>query len=161
MRTILLVEDNEDDVFFMHQAKTEAGITNPMHVAEDGRQAIDYLEGRGKFANRAKYPLPFLVLLDLKLPLVLGLDVLKWIRERSELKTILVVVLTSSDNIRDINRAYRLGANSFMVKPLDFQNYIHFGRVIEGFWLKASQAPEISRPVLNRQEIEGPESSHQ
>jgi len=141
MRTILLVEDNEDDVFFMHQAKTEAGITNPMHVAEDGRQAIDYLEGRGKFANRAKYPLPFLVLLDLKLPLVLGLDVLKWIRERSELKTILVVVLTSSREARDIDAAYRLGANSYLVKPPTAQMLTELVKSIGDYWMVRNEPP--------------------
>ncbi len=113
------------------------------------------------YAIRSEFPLPDLFLLDLKMPRLDGFEVLEWLRWQPSLSPLRVVVLTSSDNIRDINRAYRLGANSFMVKPLDFQNYIHFGRVIEGFWLKASQAPEISRPVLNRQEIEGPESSHQ
>ena len=141
MRTILLVEDNEDDVFFMHQARTDAGISNPMHVAEDGRQALDYLEGTGKYANREQFPVPFLVLLDLKLPLVPGLNVLKWIRERPELKTMLVVILTSSRESRDIDTAYRLGANSYLVKPPTSQMLTELVKSIGDYWMIKNEPP--------------------
>src|SRR5688572_11336740 len=116
-KTILLVEDNEDDSFFMQQAKTKAGIQNPMQVVDDGQKALDYLRGVGKYSDRQQYPLPFLLLLDLKLPLVPGLRVLSWLREQPEFETMLVVILTSSKEDRDIDRAYRLGANSYLVKP--------------------------------------------
>src|SRR5687767_804732 len=106
-RNLLLVEDNEDDVFFMRQALQRAGIRNPMQVVEDGQSAIDYFTGQGRFANREEFPLPFLVLLDLRLPSMPGLDVLKWIREQPEFETVIVVVLTSSKEDRDIDRAYR------------------------------------------------------
>lgn len=115
--TILLVEDSPDDVFFMERALKTAGFRIPPQVAKDGQVALDYLGGTGPYADRQKYPLPSIVLLDLKLPHVLGLDVLKWIRSRPELQTLPVVVLTSSGERSDLERAYRLGANSFMVKP--------------------------------------------
>src|SRR5438094_4878289 len=115
-RTVLLVEDEPNDVFFMQQAMKKAGVVNPIRVASDGQQAIDYFEGTGKFANRVEFPLPCLVLLDLKLPYVMGLDVLKWLREQPGLP-IVVVVLTSSRNDADIKTAYHLRANAYLVKP--------------------------------------------
>src|SRR6476620_1948906 len=117
MKPVLLVEDNEDDVFFMQRAFKIAGIANPLMVTEDGQQALDYLAGRGKFSDRARFPLPCMVLLDLQLPLVQGVDVLKWIRSQFEFQTLLVIVFTSSRVDRDIEAAYRCGANSFLVKP--------------------------------------------
>jgi CheY-like chemotaxis protein len=115
--TILLVEDSTDDVFFMERAMKAAGLRTPLQVAKDGQVALDYLAGTGDYSDREKYPMPIVVLLDLKLPHVLGLDVLKWIRTRPDLQTLPVIVLTSSGERSDLDRAYRLGANSFMVKP--------------------------------------------
>src|SRR5688572_4680933 len=93
---LLLVEDNEDDVFIMKRALEGAGVKNPLFVVEDGRQAIDYLQGTGKFADRQLFPLPALVFLDLKLPYVSGFEVLTWIREQPLLSSVVIVVLTSS-----------------------------------------------------------------
>src|SRR5256885_11012165 len=115
-KLVLLVEDNEDDVFIMQNAFQKARIANPIFVAGDGRSALDYLEGLGKFADRAQFPLPGLVLLDLNLPQVHGLDVLKSIRANPLLRPTLVVVLTSSDQESDIDKAYRIGANSYLTK---------------------------------------------
>jgi CheY-like chemotaxis protein len=117
MKTILVVEDTEDDVFFLMRALKAADIPNPVQVAADGQQALDYLSGTGVYADRAAYPLPFLVLLDLKLPYVMGLDVLKWIRERREFDGILVAVLTSSQQDQDLTATTRLGGNFYFVKP--------------------------------------------
>jgi len=117
MKTVLLVEDTEDDVFFLKRALRDAEIKNPLQVVVDGQQALDYLDGKGEYADREKYPLPFLILLDLKLPYVMGLDVLKWIRARADFETILVVVLTSSQQDSDITATYRLGGNSYLIKP--------------------------------------------
>jgi CheY-like chemotaxis protein len=139
-RTILLVEDEEGDVFFMRKALQEVGVLNPLQVASDGRQAIDYLEGAGKFANREEFPLPCLVLLDLKLPRVMGLDVLKWIREQTEVATI-VVILTSSKEETDIATAYRLGANGYLVKPSDLNQLIDMAKSIKDFWLTQNISP--------------------
>jgi CheY-like chemotaxis protein len=117
MRTILVVEDTEDDVFFLKRALKAASIGNPVQVVEDGQKAIDYLSGTGPYSDRETYPLPFLVLLDLKLPLVMGLDVLKWIRARSEYDGILVAVLTSSQQDQDLTATTQLGGNFYFVKP--------------------------------------------
>src|SRR4051812_28005161 len=95
--TILLVEDNEDDVFLMTRALKAAGIANPLQIVEDGQQAIDYLKGAGRFADRNTYPMPAIVFLDLKLPIMMGLEVLEWIRGEPGLSDIVVVVLTSSN----------------------------------------------------------------
>src|SRR5580765_8485160 len=116
MKPILQVEDDPNDVYFLQHAMTKAGVANPIHVASDGQQAIDYLKGAGKFADRDQFPLPCLVLLDLKLPHVMGLDVLKWIRQESGL-SLVVLLLTASAEEADIAAAYRLGANAFLVKP--------------------------------------------
>ena len=98
---ILQVEDDENDVFFLQHAFQAAGIPNPLQVTRDGQEAIDYLSGVGKFANREKFPLPDLMLLDLKLPHVMGLEVLKWIRQQSGM-TLAVVVLTASGEAADV-----------------------------------------------------------
>jgi CheY-like chemotaxis protein len=116
-RTILLVEDNPDDVFIFKRAWTQAGIRNPLHVVTDGQEAVDYLSGEGAFTDRARYPLPLAILLDLKLSFKSGLAVLEWMQNRPHLADISVVVLTSSAEPRDILRAYQLGARSYLTKP--------------------------------------------
>ena len=139
-RIILLVEDDDNDVFFMKRAMKLAGISNPLHVASDGRQAIQYLGGSGEHSNRAKFPLPCLVLLDLKLPHVMGLDVLKWIREQPELKNVIVLVFTSSKLPPDISRAYALGANSYLVKPSSSAELPNMVGMIKRYWLDLNQS---------------------
>lgn len=119
---ILVVEDDENDAVLIRRTLARAGVPNPRQFVTDGDAAISYLVGVGRFADRKKYPLPGLVLLDLKMPGMDGFEVLRWIREHPLFKNLPVVVLTSSDEIRDVNEAYRLGANSFLVKPLEFQN---------------------------------------
>jgi CheY-like chemotaxis protein len=116
-RTILLVEDNEDDVFIFERAYKQTQLSHPVQIVRDGQEALDYLQGEGKFADRAKYPLPFLVLLDLKLPLTPGLEVLQILRTQPALADLMVVVLTSSAETRDVLRAHELGAQAFLVKP--------------------------------------------
>jgi DNA-binding response OmpR family regulator len=138
-QTVLLVEDDENDVFFMQRAFREAGIITPVSVACDGREAIDYMSGNGKFADRQNWPLPCLVLLDLKLPYVLGLDVLKWIRSHAEFKTVVVIVLTSSKQDADIEKAYSLGANSYLVKPPDVHELVAMVKKIKEYWIEMNQ----------------------
>jgi CheY-like chemotaxis protein len=138
---ILLVEDNDDDVFFMQQAMGKARILNPMRVATSGQDAMDYLMGAGEFADKAKHPLPFLMLLDLKLPYVPGLEVLKWVRSRPELKNILIVVLTSSREDRDIDTAYSLGANSYIVKPPTADKLNEMVKALADYWIVQNQPP--------------------
>ncbi len=114
---ILLVEDNDDDVFFMKRALKEAGLENPVHRVGDGQEGVDYLAGKGPFSDRSRYPAPALVLLDLQMPKKTGLEVLEWIKTRPELATLIVVVLTTSEHPKDITQAYKLGARSYLVKP--------------------------------------------
>src|SRR5687767_12728790 len=113
-RTILLMEDNEDDVFIFQRAYRNTGLPYAVHVARDGQEALDYLHGQGAYADRAQFPAPFLVLLDLKVPLKPGLDVLQAIRSNPALEHLSVVVLTSSAEARDIQRARELGAQAFL-----------------------------------------------
>ena len=136
---VLLVEDDEDDVFFMQRAFKSAKILNPLNVATDGAKAIDYLSGAGMYADRSAWPIPGLILLDLKLPLVLGLDVLKWIRSIPEFKSIIIVVLTSSKEDADVEKAYRLGANSYLVKPPDSDKLQEMVVRIKEYWMELNQ----------------------
>lgn len=121
MKTVLVIEDTEDDVFFLKRALKAANVAHPVQVVEDGQLAIDYLSGTGAYADREKYPLPFLILLDLKLPYVMGLDVLKWIRARRELDPVVVAILTSSQQDHDLTETSRLGGNFYFVKPPSVQ----------------------------------------
>jgi len=139
-RTILLVEDDANDVFFMRRAMTAAGIINPLHVTSDGRQAMHYLGGTGKYIDREKFPLPCLVLLDLNLPVVMGLDVLQWIRAQPELTAVIVLILSSSNLATDINRAYQLGANSYLVKPSDPDKLQEILVRMKQYWLELNQS---------------------
>ena len=149
LAVILLAEDEEDYVLLIKHAFEKACIPNPLHVVWNGQEAMAYLKGEGKYANRDEYPLPDLFLLDLKMPRVNGFEVLKWLRAQTGLARLRVLVLTSSEAIRDVNEAYRLGANSFLVKPLDFQNVVELSRLIQDFWLKACKTPETYRPPKN------------
>jgi CheY-like chemotaxis protein len=119
MKTLLLVEDSDDDVFFLKRALQRAGIQNPLQVVTDGQQAIDYLEGKGAFSDREKFPLPSMILLDLKLPYIMGVDVLKWIRSRPAFAALPVAVLTSSQEDGDISSTQKLGRISYLTKPPD------------------------------------------
>ena len=142
-RTILLVEDDPNDVYFMKHAAQEAGILDALQVAQDGQEAVDYLEGLGDYANRQRFPLPCLVLLDLKLPRVMGFEVLKWIRQQPALKNTTVIVLTSSDLKPDVDLAYRLGANSYLVKPPTPDKLVEVITRIKQYWLDLNRpAPE-------------------
>jgi CheY-like chemotaxis protein len=142
---ILLVEDREDDVVIIRRAFSKGNILNPLFVVRDGEQAIAYLTGEGRFANREEYPLPDLILLDLKMPKKDGFDVLRWLRKKPGLNALRVVVLTSSEELRDVNLAYQLGANSFLVKPVDFENFVKVGQALKGYWLWLNKSPEAHR----------------
>jgi len=135
-----LVEDEEGDVFFMRQALKKATVLNPLQVVSDGQAAIDYFKGTGKFSNREEFPLPCLVLLDLKLPRVMGLNVLKWLREQPGVPTIVVIFTSSSEEV-DIVTAYRLGANGYLVKPHDVSTLTDITKSIKDFWLTQNTPP--------------------
>ena len=135
-RALMLVEDNEDDVFLMKRALKEARVVNPLYVVEDGQEAVDYLGGVGKFADREHYPLPAVIFLDLKLPFMSGHDVLAWIRKQREFETLVVIVLTSSNEASDLSRCYALGANSYLVKPPTPEQLEELAKAFKWYWLE-------------------------
>ena len=143
---ILLVEDRDDDILLVRRAFAAARVDTPLYVVRDGETAIEYLLGVGKYSRREEFPLPNLVLLDLKMPKMGGIEVLRWIRQQPQLKALRVIVLTSSEDIFDVNQAYEAGANSFLVKPLEFINYPAMMRTLSTFWLRDSKAPVVERP---------------
>jgi CheY-like chemotaxis protein len=135
-RTILLVEDNRDDVFLMERALQGARIVNPVIVVETGQEAMDYLSGAGRFADRERYPMPAVVFLDLKLPFAYGHEVLGWIRRQRQFESLIVIVLTSSNEASDLSRCYSLGANSYLVKPPTAEQLAAMAKAFKWPWLE-------------------------
>jgi len=144
MRTILQVEDDPNDVFLLKHAMKKVGMTNPTQIASDGQMAIDYLSGAGKFADRDQFPLPALVLLDLKLPYVMGLDVLRWIRQQPNTTAPVVIILTASAEEEDVAAAYHLGANAFLTKPSEAGKLLDIVKAIKDFWMTHNTLPRPS-----------------
>lgn len=141
--TILLAEDDEDDVLLLRTAFVEAGLSLPLQVVADGEQAISYLSGEGVYADRAQYALPSLVLLDLNMPKKTGFEVLEWIRAQPYLKRLPVVVLSSSSQGPHINKAYELGANSYLVKVTKFSEFVERIKVVYSYWLNCIERPDL------------------
>jgi CheY-like chemotaxis protein len=141
---ILLVEDDPNDVLLLERAFRRVGLLYPLHMVNDGDQALDFLRGVGKYKDRIKYPLPDLILLDLKLPRRSGHEVLRWLRSKPGIKRVPVIVLTSSSESRDISEAYDEGANSYLVKPLNTDSLGEMVSQLEKYWLTLNQGPEIS-----------------
>lgn len=141
--TILLVEDNPTDVILVQRAFDKLKVANPMQVVSNGEAAIEYLSGQGAYQDRKQFPLPLLVLLDLKLPRRSGLEVLEWLRGQESLKRIPVVMLTSSQQDRDVNTAYDLGVNSYLVKPVDFDGLLQMLQTINFYWLILNEKPRF------------------
>ena len=135
-QTILLVEDNEDDVFAFQRALKKADITNALEVADNGRQAMEYLKGEHIYADRTRFPAPFIIFLDLKLPYVDGFEILDWLRGQPSLSKTPVCVLTSSAEIKDKDRAYALGARTYMVKPPSARDLLDVMNSLQSFWLR-------------------------
>jgi CheY-like chemotaxis protein len=132
---ILQVEDDENDVFLLRNVFERAGIATDVHVVTDGQMAIDYLGGKGQFADRQKYPLPNLVLTDLNLPRKNGLEVLQWIRNQPRLKQLEVVVFSSSALQKDMDQASELGANAYLQKTADPHKLKEIAQLFKGWWL--------------------------
>ena len=143
---ILLVEDDEADILLLRRAFRNAHIANPLVEVRDGQTAIQYLSGDGAYADRARYPLPFLMLLDLRLPKLSGFEVLAWIRDQPELAELIIVVLTTSDEVPDVTKAHELGANSYLVKPGSFDELVEMVKRIKGRWLLVDRLPAEPAP---------------
>jgi len=142
--TILHIEDDSDDVVLFEYACRKAGIKSDIQVVTDGQEALAYLQEAAGFENRDDYPIPTLVVLDIKLPLKSGFDVLAWMRKEKQLRRLPVIVLASSDHSADIKHAYDLGANSYLVKPVDLDDLVTLARGIEEYWLSLNQGPILT-----------------
>ncbi len=142
-KTILLVEDNPDDVLLTLRAFKKNNIANEIVVAEDGLDALDYLFGTGKYKDRDINIMPSVVLLDLKLPKLDGLEVLKRLRADKRTELLPVVILTSSKEEQDIIESYKLGANSFIRKPVDFNKFVEAAHNLKLYWLVLNELPSI------------------
>lgn len=138
---ILLVEDEEDDVFFFRRAMTRADFCHPLNVVRDGREAIEYLAGEGKFVERTEFPPPCLVVLDLNLPQRHGLEVLQWIRRHGPDPIVPVVILTSSTSEKDVAEAFRHGVSSYLSKPPQQDKLVDLVRMLRAFVLEAKPLP--------------------
>jgi CheY-like chemotaxis protein len=142
--TLLLVEDDPNDILLIQRAFAKASLVNPIKIVRDGEEALHYFRGTGEFSDRTRYPLPSLILLDLKLPRKSGLEVLQWLREQPGFVHIPVIVLTSSKESSDINRAYSLGANSYLVKPVGFEGLLDMVKTLGMYWMILNKGPELS-----------------
>jgi CheY-like chemotaxis protein len=140
---ILMAEDDENDVFFVERAFRQSQVLNPLQRVKDGEEAIAYLKGERCFADRAQYPLPHLMLLDLKMPRKNGFEVIQWIRQQPGLKRLPIVVLTSSKEDPDVNRAYELGANTYLVKPVKFEGLVDMMKALNLYWLILAEKPSV------------------
>jgi two-component system, response regulator len=140
-KVILLVEDNPDDELLTLRALKKSGVSNEVVVAHDGVEALDYLFGSGPYAGRDPAVMPQLILLDLKLPRVDGLEVLKRLRSDERTRRLPVVILTSSKEQQDMLDGYGLGANSYIRKPVDFQEFVVAVRRLGLYWLLLNQPP--------------------
>ncbi len=142
--SILLVEDNSNDVLFVQRAFRQVNVINPIYIVKDGDAAVNYLSGLGEYADRDRYPLPGLILLDLKLPRRSGIEILEWRRQQPIVKRIPVVVLTSSRERLDIDLSYDLGVNSYLVKPVRFDALTQMLAALDSYWLQLNEYPFIS-----------------
>ena len=136
----LLAEDDESNVFLMKEAFVKAGVTNPLRVVGNGEEVIAYLKGTPPYQDRAENPLPFALLLDLKMPRKDGFEVLEWVRKQPILKRLVIIVLTSSNQSSDADRAYDLGANFYLTKPGSFKDLIEMTKCLRD-WLRLNHFP--------------------
>ena len=141
--TVLLVEDELNDIFLVKRAFKMAHLENPLQVVTDGEEATYYLSGKGKYADRKTYPLPRLIVMDIKMPRMSGFDVLEWIKHDGLLRRIPVIIVSSSDRSQDIDRAYELGANAYMVKPVNYQAVERLFESITHYWGLECAKPEL------------------
>jgi CheY-like chemotaxis protein len=143
---ILLAEDREDDILVIRKAFARSTFPYLLRAVRNGEEVLSYLQGEPPYDDRTMFPLPTLLLLDLKMPRKDGFEVLEWIRQQPDLFSLRVVVLTSSQLSSDTTRAYEAGANSFLVKPADFQNYVELTEFINGFWLRFNSTLQVATP---------------
>ena len=139
--TLLMADDDPADCLLTEKAFRKAEVTSPLHVVHDGAELMDYLKRRGKYADPEDAPRPSLILLDLNMPKVNGREFLEQLGNEPELRSIPVVILTTSDEERDIASSYELGANAYMVKPAAFDDMVSVARIVKAHWLEAVRLP--------------------
>ena len=148
--TVLLVEDDLNDIFIVKRAFKMANLATPLQVVTDGQEAISYLRGDDKYADRDAFPLPKLIVMDIRMPRRTGFEVLEWVKSTDRLlRRIPIVIVSSSESPADINRAYELGANAYMVKPMNFREVEHLFETITHYWGLECAKPEVE--VAERQ----------
>jgi CheY-like chemotaxis protein len=137
--TVLLAEDNEDDALLTEIAFKKARLANPLQVVKDGVEVIAYLKGDSRFSDRVRYPFPMLLLLDLRMPKVNGFEVLSWLQAHPEITHLPVAVMTSSVDEPDMDRAYELGADSYLIKPPNAEALLALVQRLKAYWLILSE----------------------
>ena len=145
-RTVLLVEDSENDIFLTRLAFKSAGFNCPLHEVHNGEEAIAYLKGEGSYSDRNTFPLPAVVLMDLNMPRKNGFDVLKWVRTQPQLRRMTVIILSASMQPEDVEQAFDLGANSFLVKPNAIGDLTNMIRCVRD-WLQYNHFPPLNETV--------------
>ena len=150
-QTILLVDDSENDLFLMRRAFKKAKCNSPLQEVRNGEQAIAYLKGDGPYGDRTKFPLPAVMLLDLNMPRGSGFDVLAWVRAQPMLKRLPVFILTASNRSEDVNRAFDLGATSFLVKPIDLEELTAMLRCLCD-WAQFNHFPALHEAGRNKRQ---------
>jgi CheY-like chemotaxis protein len=143
-RTVLVAEDSPDDAFFLKRGFIRAGINVPLLFVTNGKNAVDYLTGKDHYGDRTTHPFPRLLLLDVKMPVMDGLEVLRWVKQ-SDLKRLTVTMLSSSSHARDVDLAYDLGANSFLTKPTSLDDYTRLAQLVNDYWLEKNLPPALPR----------------
>jgi CheY-like chemotaxis protein len=141
VRTVLLVEDNPDDILLLERAWRKAQLPHTLQVVRDGEVAVAYLAGHGVYADRDQYPLPALILLDLKLPRMSGPEVLAWLRSQPLLRRLIVVALTTSRQVDDVQRMYDLGVNSYLAKPPAPGQLLALVQSLSAYWVGLNEPP--------------------
>jgi CheY-like chemotaxis protein len=141
--TILYVDDDDNDVLLLKHALRTARLSFDVQVVNDPEKASAYLSGQGIYSDREHHPWPALVLLDLKMPRMHGLEVLAWIRSQASLEGLIVIVLTASNHIPEINRAYELGANSYVIKPVELSELVEIVRGMLAYWMVFTERPAV------------------
>jgi CheY-like chemotaxis protein len=140
---ILMAEDEPEQAELARRAFKKYCFINPIFIVSDGTEVLSYLLGEGNFANRDEYPLPSLLLLDLRMQRMHGFDVIRWVRAHPDFKELPIVVLSTSDELRDVNQAYSMGATSFMMKPVEFVEFVHITTILPNYWLWLNTAPKL------------------
>ena len=140
---LLHVEDDPNDVLLLQRAFRKANAAITIQAVTDGDKAVAYLSGADEYGDREKYPLPAVVLLDLKMPRKSGLEVLQWVRSNEKVRRLIVIIFTSSKHDEDVNKAYDIGANSYLVKPVGFDMLVEVAKMIQQYWISTNERPQL------------------